>query len=81
MLFGIIVRLVVVHHHEQRDAVLGRGPQRARGHQHIAVGLNRHRELAATLERQRRANRCARTVAQAGAAAAAKSLIRLGIIP
>ena len=61
--------------------MLRRGPERARSHQHIAVRLDRHGELAAAFERQRRADRRARAIAQAGAAAAAERLIRLGEIP
>ena len=76
VLFGIVVRLVVVHDHQQRNAMFGRGPERARSHQHVAVGLDRHGELAAAFERQSRADGSARAVTQTGAAAAAEGLIR-----
>ena len=57
VLFGIVVRLIVVHDHQERDAMLRRGPERARSHQHVAVGLDRQRQLAVAFERQSRADR------------------------
>ena len=42
----LVIRAVVVHHAQQRDAVVRRRPERARRVHQIAVGLDAHREPA-----------------------------------
>src|SRR5919198_455321 len=81
MLLGIIKRLIVVHYHEQRNPVFGRGPERARCHQQVAVRLDVDGELTGIFERQCRADGCARAIPHARTAAAAEILVGLGEIP
>ena len=50
MFLRVLVGLVVMHDHEERNTMFGRGPERARSHQHVAVGLNADGELTRTFQ-------------------------------
>ena len=77
----LVIRAVVVHHHEQWDVMMRRGPQYAGGVHQIAVAIDAHRQPPVFLVRQRGADRRRRAVAYARAARAADVLVVLGEIP
>ena len=73
----LVIRAVVVHHREQRNPVMRRRPPHAGRVHEVAVALNRHRQPAVLLVRERGADRRGRAVADAGAAGAAERLVVL----
>ena len=77
----LMIGAVVVHHGEQRNVVMRRGPQNSGGIHQIAVILDIHREAAVFPVGERRAHRGGRAVTDAVAAGAADVLIVLVEIP
>ena len=59
-----MIRAVVVHDVEDRDAFVRGGPQRAWGEHQIAVAADAHRQTSMLLVRQRRAKAGPRKIAQ-----------------
>ena len=77
----LMIRAVVVHHGEQRDAMMRGGPQDSVSHHQIAVGLNGNAEPAMFLVGDGGSQRGRRKITDAFAARAADELIMLGEIP
>src|SRR5580700_10801629 len=84
--FVVIERAIVGEHEQQRDLVMHRGPHRGDAHQKIAVAADRDRQPSGALERQRGADRNARSAADAAAAVGADVIERMlerrpGVVP
>ena len=73
----LVIGAVVVHHRQQRNPVMRRGPQDAGRVHQIAVGLDADDEASVLLVRERRADGRRSAVADACAARRADVLIRL----
>src|SRR5262249_53957051 len=73
----LVIGAVVVHHDQDRDLVMRRGPEHAGPVHEIAVVLDRHREDALVAVGERRADRRGRAVADTRAARAADEIIVL----
>src|SRR5580692_4127285 len=84
--FVVIEGTIVGEHEQQRNFVMHRGPHRGDAHQKVAVAADRDRQAAGALERQRGADRNARSAANAAAAVGADIVERMlerrpGIVP
>jgi hypothetical protein len=77
----LVEGVIVVHHDEQRDAVMRERPQDAARHQQIAVRLDADAESSMFAVRESRTGRCRRGVADALAAGPPHELIVPGEIP
>ena len=73
----LVVAAVVVHHRQQRDFVLGRGPQHAGRIHQVAIRLEAHRKAPEVAVGERRAYRGRCAVTDAVTAGAAEPVIML----
>ena len=81
MQFVVEEGAVVGNHHQQRNAVMRRGPERGDAHQIVAVAADRDRQPAGAFQRERRADRNAGAAADAAAAVGAEIVERMAERP
>src|SRR6185437_11319447 len=75
------VEAIVVHHHQDRNFVLGRGPERARRDHEVAIADDRHGKPAMLAVGERRADRAAAAIADAVSAGIAEIVVCLVHLP
>ncbi len=71
----LVVRAIVLHDLQERNMVMGHGPQNSRGIHHVSVTVDADGQPAMLLVRKRGARGSRRAVALARAARAANELI------